>query len=307
MANSIGQDITSRFYKGPINGGDWAAGQPGLGDEYFVADSNAGRVRQKSATARTVEILAGTIGGFGVKDKINATVTLPALAEPASGSRWYTIAAERDWTLATPETKLVALTGAATQAIASSRVTNPGTGKDHQPLALVKITKGESDLQGLIDLRAVGYGGGFYLINDPMVMDYMSKPGYRFRTAAGDEWVILLDGSRLRTATGDEAWSSTFFELPNYFGLTLSRARKGGRGDLKITGTRLTGQITGVDSTFYTLGDGWKPAERVGGVAWVGGTPYKAYIEGNGEVHVNPFTVQAGQQFRVDFTGYPIG
>lgn len=189
---------TSTFYPGSVNSKEWGEGQGHVGGEYFVASYDAGRVSVVSAATRTVRVNVGRIGGHGVMDTITAaqdiqiTDSLPV----GSASKWYLIVARRTWQT-TNATTFVAITGTATKQIPSGRNVAPGT-IDDQPLALVQITGSSTVPTAIVDLRAIGWGKGAYEAYDDLVLQYMTKVGYRIRIGAV-VWERVAPG-------GVEAW-----------------------------------------------------------------------------------------------------
>lgn len=180
---------------------EWASLQAAFGKEYFVQHDTAARVTLLSGTTFRIGTGASPsapqiIGGGGVVDVLTGPTSVTPPTPGTNGTLYYPIYARRTWQ-ATNATSFEYGASQTTPVFPTSRNTNPGV-IDDQPLALVSITKNGTTITAAVveDLRCIGYGGGYYLINSTMVMDYMSRPGYRFRTAGGDEWVILLNGSR---------------------------------------------------------------------------------------------------------------
>lgn len=221
---------TSKGYLGSsgapsINTVEWASLQQAFGQEYFVSDNNAARVTVVSGT--TVRVAAGAsvanpqvIGGRGVVDTFTAPHDLTLTPPSSDGTVHHLVCTRRTWQ-ATQASSVTSVAGSATRAIPSGRNKSPGT-LDDQPLGLVAVTKAGSTVTATVvdDLRAIGYGSGSYLINSTMVMDYLSKPGYRFRMPDGTEWLIALDGSRVQTATPLEL--ATSFPAENGEGWTAA-------------------------------------------------------------------------------------
>jgi hypothetical protein len=139
-----------------------------------------------------------------------------------------------------------------------------------------------------------------------MVMDYMSSPGYRFRMPDGTEWLIALDGSRVRTATPLEV-ASTFGTTPDGWNAggtaypsQMVRDARSRRMDLEVRrlASSAGGGVITPDSNgqignmhLFTVADGDKPMRQtplVGTYLGTNGGDGQAtgYIEANGKVYL---------------------
>lgn len=138
-------------YDGSISEVQWAGLSEALGGAYSVKGSGDWKVTTVPAVDRTVSIAAGTGYGRGVQDVLTPAVTVQ-LPVVASGTRWDTIVAARDWQPPGGATMFIARTGTSSQLIAASRLTNPGV-QDDQPIALVQVTAGVQLPTAIVDLR----------------------------------------------------------------------------------------------------------------------------------------------------------
>lgn len=140
---------------------------------------------------RTVSVSSGRGWGHGVTDKTDANETLQ-LETIASGTRWDMIAVRRDWTPTAGVSKFQVIKGGATQTIPSGRLLGPSV--DDQPIWLVQVTAGQTQITGLIDLRVwVGDGAGIVAGSD-LVRSYMDAVGTRIN-ADGIDWLRKQDGN----------------------------------------------------------------------------------------------------------------
>lgn len=256
----------------------WASLQSAFGQEYFVSSATAAKVTFVSGT--TVRVGTGVVGGRGVVDTFTGTrdVTLPT---PGSdGTVHYLIVVRRTWQTAMAST-IEYVTGTSTRAIPAGRNNNPGT-IDDQPLALVSIVKNGATITVTVvdDLRAVGYGKGYYEVYSNLVITsagYMDKPGYKFRIA-GTEWVRLADGTLEKTAapleitstfgTTPDGWNSGGTRFPSQMARDLKRrtmdlevrrlAASAGGGTIT---PNANGQIG--NQHVFTLTDGDRPLRQV--------------------------------------------
>ena len=135
-----------------INEGGWATISRYLGKEPCTLGATGWQVTSVTGPDRTVRVAVGTGYGWGVKDDSSTSVDLQ-LATVASGSRWDTIVAARDWRpIPGGVTSFAVRQGTSTKALAASLLNNPGVQHD-QPLALVQVTAGVSTPTAVIDLR----------------------------------------------------------------------------------------------------------------------------------------------------------
>jgi hypothetical protein len=181
---SNGYDTTTT---NPYTEGAWADAHPVIGlAKYAVRSPLDWKVTAVAGQDRTVSIAAGSGVGHGVTDKTVANDTIQ-LDSVGSGSRWDLIACRRDWTPTAGESEFVKVNGGANATIPGGRQTNPG-GIDDQPLALVEVRAGQTELGTIIDLRTwVGDGGGL-VANHDLVRSFLNKAGTRLNIA-GIDWL----------------------------------------------------------------------------------------------------------------------
>lgn len=179
--------ISSAGYEGTVDEPQWSdLLANGGGRQYAVADDASWKVTAGTAD-REVRIAVGRGYGYGVlavSDAV-ASVTLPA---PASGSRYDLIVAHRDWQANT--TTFTRVAGSAVRAIPNNRAQTPGT-VDDQPIALVRVTAGQSQVTEIVDLRVVGGESGTYAF-DELVLQYLNRLASQVRIN-GRQWVRELD------------------------------------------------------------------------------------------------------------------
>lgn len=187
--------ITSVGYDGQIDEQGWASLSEELGAAYSVKSPDDLKVTVVPAVDRTISIGLGVGYGRGVQDTISGTPPTVQLPVVASGTRWDTIVAHRDWQPPGGLTTLVALTGTATQAVAASRLTNPGV-TDDQLLALVQVTAGQQLPTAIVDLRT----WSSKVVTASSLLALPDAP-------LGKE--VVIDGARYRRqldGTGNLAW-----------------------------------------------------------------------------------------------------
>lgn len=146
--------ITSTGYDGTLDERKWAKLAPFVGVDTAVADTSLDdwRVSVEPGTDRTVRVRRGTGYGWGVVDTadVGELVQLPVVA---SGSRWDTIVARRDWrTTPGGTTTFTYVQGGADKRVADGLEITPGTVAD-QPLALARVTAGVQEVAEVVDLR----------------------------------------------------------------------------------------------------------------------------------------------------------
>lgn len=189
----------SRGYPGLVTASDYAILSRHQGQTYAVMahdhyDATAG------TGDRGVSISTGTAIGHGVMVENTGTpVNLNANVMGSAGSRWDTVAVERDWVSKT--SSLVILQGTSAKAISGARLQNVGTGKDHQPLWLIRVENGKTAIQEFVDLRVWQQDSGLYAV-DPMARDYMNALGTDMLCKNGIRYIRVLDAT-----SGMPVWS----------------------------------------------------------------------------------------------------
>jgi hypothetical protein len=176
----------------------WADAHPLIGSGmYGVRSGSDWKVTAVTGADRTVSIAPGFGWGYGVIDltTTNDTIQLDTIT---SGSRWDLIAARRDWTPTSGESKFVKINGGSTKAIPGGRLVTQGQ-IDDQPLALVQVTAGQTQPTAIIDLRCWATNGGV-VAKDDLAKNYLNRLGtevyingveWRYIPGANDvpEWV----------------------------------------------------------------------------------------------------------------------
>lgn len=181
---SNGYDTTST---NPYTEAAWADAHPSIGlATYGVRSPGDWKVTAVSGQDRTVSIAAGRGFGHGITDKTVSNETIQ-LATIASGSRWDLIVVRRDWTPTAGTSKFEKVAGGATPTIPGGRLVGPGN-IDDQPLALVKVTAGQTQPTEIIDLRTWSGDGGAVVANHDLVRSYMNATGTRININ-GTDWV----------------------------------------------------------------------------------------------------------------------
>lgn len=139
----------------------------------FRGASSDCRVSIVSGVDRTVRVATGYAWGKGVSGYNAASVDVQA-GVIASGTRWDTVVLRRN----TADNTLTAmiLAGTSTQAISASREVNFSDDKDDQPLALIRLVAGQSNVQEVVDLRCWAANGGLYAVST-YALGYLTTPG----------------------------------------------------------------------------------------------------------------------------------
>lgn len=163
--------IISKGYDGTILEGEW--GQIvafGGGTDYNVGGPEDWKVLVGSGD-RAVRVRPGMALGHGVRD-INDSDVVLSLPSVASGSRWDMIVARRNWS--SNATTVARIEGVGIASIPTRNIT-PGT-LDDQPLALVQVIQGQSQVGQIIDLRVWSGPGGLFA-TDRLVMGFLTRVG----------------------------------------------------------------------------------------------------------------------------------
>lgn len=190
ISNSVG-------YEGTVNEAQWASLMANAGGRsYGVLDASSWKVSAGSAD-RELRIAPGTGFGHGVIDSSSATASL-ALPAIGSGSRWYCVVVRRDWQANVSVFDV--LSGPTGAAAIPTRQTSPGTA-DEQPIALVRVQAGQSQIVEIRDLRVWGGDGGAYA-NDALVLQYLNRVGTQVRVGG-----VLC--SRILDQFGNPQWAKT--------------------------------------------------------------------------------------------------
>ncbi|MTE24821.1 hypothetical protein [Microbacterium sp. ZXX196] len=178
--------ITSTGYAGSVDGIEWAKLiSRGVGSRYGVMDASAWKVTVGTGD-RAVKVAPGDGWGAGVLDVVDAEEVLTLTA----GDRWDMIVARRDWGLG--ETVFAVVEGGTNQTL-PARDDDPGV-LDEQPIALVQVVSGQTQVQQIVDLRVVQGDGGTLLAFDQLTLGYLSALGTSVRIG-NSVWMRVWDGS----------------------------------------------------------------------------------------------------------------
>ncbi len=218
-------------YEGTVDEAAWARLARYLGrGNYNVGGASHWRVSIVSGVDRTVRVAPGEGYGRGVLDTATATdIQLPTVA---SGSRWDTIVARRNWQSTPGVTSFGFVTGGTAQAVAGGLNASPGV-IDDQVLALVRITAGQQLPTALINLHE----GVWH--NLPLATGITTGPfsgTMRFRRL-GDE-VALMGSAKRSNDANFVAGETTIGTLPVTFRPTATRFAASGC-NLDLTGGNL--------------------------------------------------------------------
>ncbi|MEX8031674.1 hypothetical protein AB6V29_01415 [Microbacterium sp. 20-116] len=159
-----GPDDTSA---GTVYAPEWSALVSNAGGhDYGVIGQDSWKVT-RGALDREIVIAAGRGFGKGVIDTTDqaSRFQLPA---PSSGSVWHLIVAHRDW--AARQSSFTNLVGNSNAQLPARDVT-PGL-LDDQPIALVRVTAGQSQVTEIRDLRVWDA-----LAVDDLVLQYLNRLG----------------------------------------------------------------------------------------------------------------------------------
>lgn len=242
---------TSRGYPGLVTASDYAILSRHQGQSYAVLKHDH-LVVSKGTGDRGVKISGGTGLGHGVMDVNVGDVNLNATVMNSAGSRWDTVALERDWV--TKTSSFVILTGNSTKAVSAARLRNAGTGKDHQPLWLIRVENGKTDIQDFVDIRVWQQDGGLYAA-DPIARDYMDELGTDMFCKNGIRYIRVLD-----PASGLPVWSehrkAAFGERPYAYIARNSVIPLWGPGVDRLSGASLIARAGGSEAHLAVDGAG---------------------------------------------------
>lgn len=181
--------IVSYGYRGTIDEVQWARMAPHISAaRYGVVGEDDCVVSAVPGLDRTLEVAPGRAWGQGVMDELShdPEPLRVQLAPVASGSRWDLIALRRSWLSAPGQTTVVAIQGSSSKVIPAARESTAGS-VDDQPLALVRVTAGQSLPAEIIDLRCWASNGGVQVLDD-IALQYLGFPGsmvwHKWRTWA---------------------------------------------------------------------------------------------------------------------------
>lgn len=223
---------------------------PSIGSStYGVRGAQDWKVTPVVGQDRTVSVSVGSGFGHGVVDRTLANDTLQ-LDPAVTSSRWDLVAVRRDWTPTGGVSKFVVVKGSAVLQIPSGRLLGPQV--DDQPLWMVQVTAGRTDITGIVDVRTwVGDGGGIYAVSD-LVRMYLDKLGTRVNIN-GVDWQRRLDGN------GNEVWATLGASRGGTSAITTSAQYSTARIVFpdpfpeECTGASVTNTTTGVNAVIFKI------------------------------------------------------
>lgn len=199
--------IVSYGYPGTIApGAAWAAMQYGMGHPVWARNYGAGRVNAVVGGTRQVWVNPGLFGAHGIVNDVTEAelLTLPTVA---SGYRYYLVVADQRWNDDGNgfRTEIGYVQGTTARAIPIF-IDNPGQ-RMQMPLALVRITAGQTAPTEIVDLRLITEGGGTYMIWDDLALGLATRAGVEVHNAAtrvrrlrvhtasgaGDQWQVVSE------------------------------------------------------------------------------------------------------------------
>lgn len=242
--------ITSVGYAGSITDNNWRRmATAAVGSTYGVDDFASWRPTIGTGD-RATQLADGGIFGLGVRDVSDGPISLTH-APSVSGSRWDLIVAHRNWSTKTTTPQIIQ--GSGVKAL-PGRDTGFGATND-QPIALVRVTAGQSVVQEIIDLRCIPGDGGI-LAFDELSLQYLNRPGTSVRI--GDlRWDRVIDvlGSPGWSKCPAGNWSTTPISFTGIYGVGPVAPRlisTGGRNSLEGVAASTRGDFNA--GTYYTLG-----------------------------------------------------
>lgn len=173
------------------------------GAQYGVSGPDDWRATPVAAGDRLVQIEKGRGFAFGVFDETPAAAQIQLATQP-SGSRYDVVVARRNWAGAGGITSFDAITATAAGDLPASRAKRMPAGlpvntTDEQPLAIFKVTAGQSVPELVADLRVWHANGGAFARSEK-VLQYLDAPGTSVLIGQ-DRW------HRVVSSTGVESWS----------------------------------------------------------------------------------------------------
>lgn len=159
--------------------------------QYSVEGPNDCKVVTTGGT-RGILVGPGTIFGDAIQDVFESATPL-TLASVSSGDRWDMVVLRRTWS-ATPGASTSVFTviqGSSNKAL-PTRLNNKGVQAD-QPIALCRVSAGQSTVQEIVDLRVWAANGGAVAV-DPLVKDYLTEPGTTLRIG-NTRWIRQITPS----------------------------------------------------------------------------------------------------------------
>lgn len=247
--------ITSYGY--PVAGGVimpgsvWANVQKLLGRQLAVPHDTDWKPTLNTGAARTVRLAAGELGGGGIFNVSDAPIDV-ALPVVSSGSQYFLITGKQTWG-ATNATVAAYVAGTSARAI-PSYTNDPGT-LQHLPVALARVSAGNTSLTELVDLRCIAEESGVYTIYDDLALQLIERLGVTaFNKNTGITYRRVL-GPGSAGAQWQRVWDAPNGERPTfYIGQGTPSYRTGARNDRLGWGTSVSElnvqKTTDADSVF---------------------------------------------------------
>ncbi len=201
--------ITSVGYMGSVSDSEWAVVAPHLGMRCWVGGAEDLAPSVISASARQVQVAAGTAGGSGVMDVLDASESV-TLAPLASGSRVDVVVLRRSWTPAgtpTGTTAVAVVSGQSLSAALAALRRSPGTveGADQPAAAFAVAASGGSAAVSLLEYLRVWAANGGMVAASAAVLPTLDEVGTTVRIGA-DTWTRV-------PGQGGPSWSRTVQHL----------------------------------------------------------------------------------------------
>lgn len=233
-------NVTSLGYRGSIDDVNGARYFNAVGASRYGV--RAGTHFQCIVTTgdRMMRVLPGVAWAHNIVDEMHtaATIQLDAIT---SGSRWDMIVLRRD--PGTKTTTLEAIKGSSNKALPSRDAT---TEHLDQPLALCRVTAGQSTVQEIVDLRVFAANGGMTAVDD-LALGYLVQPGATVEIK-GVQWVCRLVPGGTSTQWVPVGGKTDFYRLDPITGYapvggcSVTQLPGGGRRvDVAIEMRRVTG------------------------------------------------------------------
>lgn len=169
--------ITSYGYPVPggviMPGSIWAKMQKLLGRQVSFPEHPDWRPSINTGDARSVRLNLGEVGAGAVYNVSNASINVP-LPVVNSGSQYFLITAKQTWG-AENATTAAYVDGTAARAI-PAYTDDPGT-LQHIPIALARVSAGNTTITELVDLRCIAEESGVYTIFDDLALQLIERLG----------------------------------------------------------------------------------------------------------------------------------
>lgn len=185
---------TSVGYEGTVDEPDFSELMSAAGGRQYGVTNESSWKATAGPGDREVKLLAGAGFGYGVRDRTTAPVSL-FLDAAASGSRWDLVVVRRDWQA--NESTFDVVEGSSAKML-PTRETDHSVQKDDQPVALVRVQAGRSDVAEIIDLRVWGGDGGS-TAQDDLVLQFLNRLGTQVRIGVR-QWARVLN------SVGNPTW-----------------------------------------------------------------------------------------------------